>query len=53
MDLLPTRGNQIVAPLRLAGHGRWSIVLFPQERDEVSKTGEQDESLQLDLGFYR
>ena len=53
VELLPRRGNQILASLRPVGPSRRSLVLFPQERDEVSKTGEQDESLQLDLDFYQ
>ena len=53
VELLGFVGKQLVPPLTLPGHDLWSMVLFPQEAETTSRTGEQDESLLLDLPFFQ
>ena len=53
VELLSLRGKQLVPPLMLPGHDQWSLLLFPQEAETTSKTGEQGESLLLDPTFFQ
>ena len=46
---LSLKGRQLVPLLKRLKHRFGSLVLFPQESQETSKTGEQVEGLLLDL----
>eukprot|EP00971_Amphidinium_carterae_P329456 6461910-Amphidinium_carterae.1 len=53
-ELLKIRVGDVAKPMRRNRlHPHWTLVLHPQERKQVSKTSEQDESMALDLPRYK
>ena len=48
---LGLRRGDVIAPG--SANGRWSLLLFPEERQDRSKTGAKDDSLLLDTSWCR